>query len=268
MVEPLDLACVRGQETAKRALEIAAAGGHPLLLKGPARTGKSLLARCFAGILPTPAEERVLLPCRTTGRDMEAAFGLRDAVVLFEELPRLAPTALAAFRVAAARKSPSVLLIATMRPCPCGRHQDQAEGCLCTSRELKSYASRLAAVEHLFHLRVVLGTVTRSDLLRSPGEPSEHVAGRVASARRHQEERGGLNATREAPALGACADPELSSALIGRARVALQLVEEQVLRVARTIADLDGKEQIEISHLAEAIHYGRRIFYSTSSIKA
>lgn len=257
MVEPLDLACVRGQETAKRALEIAAAGGHPLLLRGPARTGKSLLARCLAGILPTPAEERVLLSCRTTGRDVEAAFGLRDAVLLFEELPRLGPTALAVFREAASRKSPSVLFVATMRSCPCGRHPDQAEGCLCTSRELKRYTSRLTAVEHLFHLHIVLGIVSRSDLLRRPGEPSDHVAGRVASARRRQEERGGLNAIRQAPTLRDCADPDLSSVLIGRATMALHLVEEQVYRVARTIADLAGSERIEIRHLAEAIEYSR-----------
>lgn len=259
MVAPVDLAFVRGQEGAKRALEIAAAGGHPLLIIGPSRTGKSLLAWCLSGILPTQGEERVPLPLQARPKDVEAAFDLRDAVLLFEELPRFAPAALVTFREAAVRRNPSVLLVATMRPCPCGRHPDQPEGCLCTPREVARHTSRLAELEHLFHLRIRMWTVPLSDLTRGPMEPSARVAARVERARRRQEDRGSLNAYGEPPRMEDFDQADLARGLMRDARKPFGLVEENVLRVAQTIADLAGKERIGIAHLAEAIAYGKSL---------
>lgn len=273
MREARDLARVCGQESGKRALEIAAAGGHPLLLVGPARTGKTLLARCVAGILAEPVEERFLDSGASPG-EIQDAFGLEKAVVVIEELPRLRPTSLAVFRAVAAGRRPSLLILATTRLCACGRHLDQAEGCLCTRAELARHASRFSAVEAIFHLRVRLGTVPLADLMRSPMEPSADVAGRVAAARRRQLDRGEVNAACATPRIDDCANPELAVRFLDQARRGIIFREDDLLRVARTIADLAGRMEIEIAHLAEAICYGQlggdseQNIYSISSIKA
>jgi magnesium chelatase family protein len=251
-----ELALVRGLELAKRVLEIAAAGGHPLLLSGPAAVGKSLIARCAQDILPPAVEERIVTARQATPRAVEAALGGGDAVVILEEQPRFPPRALAALTEAAGRRHPSLLLIATMRTCACGRHEWQPEGCLCTKRELRRHGGRVAEIKRLFQLRIELAPVALADLRRGASEPSADVARRVRAARRRQEERGALNAGAEPPSLEHdFTDKKLSSHLLGRACEVLGLPRENTLRVARTIADLAGKAKVDIGHLAEAIAY-------------
>lgn len=252
-----DLADIRGQESGKRVLEIAAGGGHPLLLVGPARTGKTLLLRCFTGILPVPVKEHLLLPASTKPGDLEEAFELPHAAVFLEELPRFAPASLAALLKVA--PGGFAYLLATTRGCPCGRNDDQTEGCLCTPREVARHASRLAELEHLFHLRKRIWTVPLADLTRGPMEPSARVAARVERVRRRQEDRGSLNAYGEPPRMEDFDQADLARGLMRDASKPFGLVEENVLRVAQTIADLAGKERIGIAHLAEAIAYGKSL---------
>jgi magnesium chelatase family protein len=319
--EPLvggpDLKQVKGQETAKRALEIAAAGGHNLLMSGPPGAGKSLLAACLPGILP-PLESSEALevsmvasvagelnggrmvrrrPFRAPhhSASMPALVGggfkvrpgeisLAHLGVLFlDELPEFQRAALDSLRqpletgnVSVARANTHVTfparvqLIAAMNPCRCGHLSDPALACSRAPRCAADYQARVSGpLLDRIDLHVEVQGVSAADLtLPPPADGSADVAERVARARNVQSERYNgqkprTNAEADGELLDKVATPdEPGKKLLADAASAMRLSARgfhRVLRVARTIADLAGAEQVGRIHVAEALSYRHQI---------
>lgn len=308
-----DLAHVRGQRQARRALEIAAAGGHNLLLVGSPGSGKTLLARCLPGILPPLShDERLeasrihsvagLLPPRQgllrlrpfraphatisdaglvgSGRAPHVGeVSLAHRGVLFlDELPQFRRQTLEQLRqpledgrVLVSRAALRLdlparfTLVAAMNPCPCGMLGDPRRRCRCPEIERLRYASRISGpVLDRIDLQVSVPALPPEDLLREePAESSVQVALRVAEARSRQQRRyaGRHNATCNAELEGAeirawCPLGEAESRLLGLAIQRESLSGRSVdrlLKVARTVADLDGRDGIGVADLAEAL---------------
>jgi magnesium chelatase family protein len=256
----IDLAEVCGQEAAKRALEVAAAGGHSLLLIGPSGAGKSMLARCLPGLLPpsedTPRPVRVpglALPPKGLAREFALAAG---GPLILDDLPALRPATLRA--LAEALDGDHVQLVATMRPCPCGHLGDYRADCACTPGQVRRWRARVGTpLTHRFDLVVGVPAVTLGELKRGAGEPSARVAARVAAARALQTRRGGLNAAMAPGEVEArCPLDAPGRALLDAAfeRLGLSAAAlHRVLRVARTLADMAGAERLGAAHVAEAI---------------
>jgi magnesium chelatase family protein len=313
----LDLKDVKGQETAKRALEIAAAGGHNLLMIGPPGAGKSMLAARLPGILP-PLEPKEALELgmiqslagglRAAGLSRERPFrdphhsaslpalvggGIRarpgeislahHGVLFLDELPEFNRGALEALRqpletgrVSIARANGHVTyparvqLIAAMNPCRCGMLAEAA--CARAPRCAEEYQGRLSGpLLDRIDLHIDVPAVSPADLaLPPPAEDSNAVARRIAAARARQAERyAGLpaehpirtNAEADGGLLDEVAAPEpAGQALLVRAAERLRLSARgyhRVLRVARTLADLDGAARVTRRHVAEALSYRR-----------
>jgi magnesium chelatase family protein len=311
-----DLKQVKGQETAKRALEIAAAGGHNLLMSGPPGAGKSLLASCLSGILPelTPAEALEVSmvqsvagmldggrisrarPFRAphhsasmaalTGGGLKVKPGevsLAHLGVLFlDELPEFQRAVLDSLRqpletgkVDIARANAHVTfparvqLIAAMNPCRCGHLGDPALACSRAPRCAADYQSKVSGpMLDRIDLHVDVDPVSAADLaLPPPAEGSEEVRARVAAARSIQSSRSEktgarTNAELEGDGLETFATPdEAGRKLLLQAAEAMRLSARgytRMLRVARTIADLSGVEQVGRIHIAEALSYRRQ----------
>lgn len=314
----LDLADIKGQESAKRVLEIAAAGGHNLLMCGPPGAGKSMLAARLPSILPplTPAELlEVSMIASVAGQIAEGALtnrrpfrsphhsasmpalvggGLRarpgeislahHGVLFLDELPEFQPQVLDSLRqpletgeVAIARANHRVtyparfMLVAAMNPCRCGHASDPGYVCKRgpSQRCAADYQGRLSGpLLDRIDLHIDVPAVTAADLiLPAPSEGSREVAARVAAARAVQAERYAAldlaNVRTNAQASGALleeiARPDKTGlALLRDAADAMRLSARgyhRVLRVARTLADLDGEENIGRVHLAEALSY-------------
>lgn len=313
-----DLVDVKGQENARRALEIAAAGGHNLLMIGPPGAGKSMLAARMPSILPPLSAEEALetslihslagmiedgrvsmiRPYRAphhsasmpamVGGGKNAAPGevslAHNGVLFLDELPEFTRPVLEALRqpvesgetvVARANahvRYPSrVQLIAAMNPCKCGYLADPAQSCSRAPNCGLDYQARISGpLLDRIDLQIELAAVTPADLsLPRSGEKSEVVARRVAQARELQHKRYGalgidglrLNAHADGDVLDQVA-PLSDSArkLLLQAAEALRLSARgyhRVLRLARTIADLNAAPDIAETHLAEAIAYRR-----------
>ena len=275
-----DLSDVRGQEVAKRALEVAAAGAHPLLLAGPGGAGSNMLARRLPGLLPVPAESETSAvaetyrrarlepppgrPVRVPGLALTAKRVPREialaahGTLIVDDLPALRPAALRAL-AAALDGGPSVQLVATMHPCPCGHHGDPRRNCLCTAAKVRRQWERVAPVADRCDLCVLVPAVTLGELRGPAGEPSAHVAARVAAAREVQSRRGWLNAAiPPAEVARLCPLDRAGQVLLDAAyeRLALSAsVLHRVFRVARTLADLHGAEGLSAAHVAEAVQY-------------
>ena len=311
-----DLKQVKGQETAKRALEIAAAGGHNLLMIGPPGAGKSLLAACLPGILPPLTSGEALetsmvasvagtleggrisrtRPFRAphhsasmaalTGGGLKVKPGevsLAHLGVLFlDELPEFQRAVLDSLRqpietgkVDVARANAHVTfparvqLVAAMNPCRCGHLGDPALACSRAPRCAADYQSKVSGpMLDRIDLHVEVDPVSAADLsLPPPAEGSTDVAARVAAARaiqtaRFDETRARTNAELDGAPLEKFATPDdPGRKLLHQAAEAMRLSARgytRMLRVARTIADLAGAEQVGRIHVAEALSYRRQ----------
>jgi magnesium chelatase family protein len=308
-----DLADVKGMETAKRALEIAAAGGHNLLLIGAPGAGKSMLAARLPGLLPDllPAEAlevsmihsvagmltegRLLMrpPYREphhsasqaalTGGGQRAKPGevslAHRGVLFLDELPEFPKQALEALRgpmesgrTTVSRAAAHITyparfqLIAAMNPCRCGYQGDAARECGRAPRCGEDYQGRISGpLLDRIDLNVAVQPATAGELARAPaGEKSAAVAGRVARARGAQRRRYGASG----PSCNAevdMGDVVLSGeaqTLAERAMEKLRLSPRgytRTLRVARSIADLDGSSTVGRPHVAEALAFRHRV---------
>jgi magnesium chelatase family protein len=314
----LDLADIKGQEAAKRALEVAAAGGHNLLMVGPPGAGKSMLAARLPSILPplSPTELLEVSMIASVAGEIEGGAltntrpfraphhsasmpalvggGLRarpgeislahHGVLFLDELAEFAPQTLDSLRqpletgeVAISRANHRItyparfMLIAAMNPCRCGRASDAGFTCRRgpNARCAAEYQAKLSGpLLDRIDLHIEVPAVTASDLiLPPPSEGSREVAARVARARDIQAERyaarrlDGIrtNAQASGPVLEEVARVEGSAlTLLRDAADAMQLSARgyhRVLRVARTLADLDGADKVGRIHLAEALSY-------------
>ncbi len=315
-----DMREVRGQHTVRRALEVAAAGGHNLLMVGPPGAGKSLLASCVPGILP-PLDAKEMLeasmiasiagkleggklsrrrpfrePHHTASPAAMAGGGKRalpgeislshHGVLFLDELPEFPRAVLESLRqplesgkITVARASAHVTyparfqLIAAMNPCRCGYLDDASRACNKAPKCAMDYQSRISGpLFDRFDMVVEVPEVPTMDMLATKeGEASEAVAGRVAKARDAQKSRF------EQLALPCRTNTELSGEtlhtlvvpdakgkqLLEQATASLKLSMRgytRVLRVARTIADLAGEENVGHNHVAEALSYRQMQF--------
>ncbi len=311
-----DLKDVKGQESAKRALEVAAAGGHNMLMIGPPGSGKTMLAARLPSILPPMSPEEMLevsqvhslageLMGGKLGRkrpfraphhsaSMAALVGggsrpkpgevalAHNGVLFLDELPEFMPQALDSLRqpleagetvIARANHRvtfPSrIQLVAAMNPCRCGRASDPGFACARGRDCAERYQARISGpLLDRIDIQIEVPAVMASDLsLPPPREDSATVRARVVAARERQLARfarlGAKGLRTNADASGALleeiAAPDADGArLLQEAAASIGLSARgfhRTLRVARTIADLDGSERVSRNHIAEALSY-------------
>ena len=305
-----DFADVHGQALARRALEIAAAGGHNTLMVGPPGSGKTMMARRVAGILPALVFDEALevTSIHSVAGLLGAGHGLmaqrpfraphhtisdvalvgggqnprpgeislaHHGVLFLDEMAEFNRSVLEVLRqpleegcvrIARALRTVSFparfMLIGAMNPCPCGFHGDESRPCRCTPQQITRYGSRLSGpLRDRMDLTVAVAALPARELaLADSSESSASIRGRVEAARARQVARdGALNARLQGRALrsrtrlGSCARRMFDRALTQLALTARG--HDRVLRVARTIADLEGSDAIDAEHLAEALQY-------------
>ena len=310
-VQGPDFDQVKGQEQVKRALEIAAAGGHNILMSGPPGSGKSMLARRLPGILPRMSRREALeateihsvmglttsehplidmRPFRSphhTVSPMGMAGGgsnprpgeislAHNGVLFLDELPEFPKEVLEVLRqpledgqVQISRASGTVtypsrfMLVCAMNPCKCGWYGQPSGRCRCTESEVKKYLSRLSGpLLDRIDIFVEVAALEFEELSQQErSEPSAMVRERVNEARDLQRRRqtAPCNARLERDELDRfCALDESCQRLMKGAFERMGLTArsyDRILRVARTIADLEGSGTIQVPHLAEALQY-------------
>ncbi|MFA6653770.1 MAG: YifB family Mg chelatase-like AAA ATPase [Candidatus Delongbacteria bacterium] len=310
----LDFSEVKGQYHVKRALEIAAAGGHNILMIGPPGSGKSMLSKRFATILPNLTLEEALettkiysvagllphnrgivatRPFRSPHHSISdsALVGggrfpkpgeislAHNGVLFLDELPEFRKNVLEVMRqpledrevtiarAASTLKFPSnFIMVAAMNPCPCGYYGDPTRDCTCPPYKIKSYLSRISGpLMDRIDIHIEVPALKYDELAqKKDAEKSVTIRERVVKARNVQNERfkgrniycnSGMN---QKDLKKYCALDAASESILKRAIETLSLsarAYNRILKVSRTIADLNGKENICAEHIAEAVQY-------------
>lgn len=311
----LDFADVKGQEGVKRALEIAAAGSHNVIMIGAPGSGKSMMAKRLPGILPplTLAESLETTQIHSVAGKLTSGTSLisqrpfrsphhtvsqvamtgggnralpgevsmaHNGVLFCDELTEFNKSTLEVLRqpledrkitISRARYTVeypcSFMFVASMNPCPCGYYGDPTHHCVCTPGQISRYLSKISGpLLDRIDLHCEVSVVPFAQLSEmKPGEPSSVIRERVIKARQIQEERYKnykdihCNAQMTERMIHQYAEPDAQS--LNMLRTAMERLSlsaraySRILKVARTIADLEGTEHIQSHHIAEAIGY-------------